>query len=177
MQNSTRLIKSLMSALVFGCLFPVLPTFAQEQQGDKVLDRCIKSALQEFPGRVVAVRHEIEQGRLQYEVNIRGTDGKSREVECGIVNGNILKRESNVVAEDPVFTSRAKLRLDAALKIALDKYAGAVKAIEYEVEDDGVAYEFDILLSDGRLFEVEVNAITGELSAPEEVVYEIGSES
>jgi uncharacterized membrane protein YkoI len=153
------------------------PVFAEQHQGDKALDRCIRSALKEFPGKLVAVRHEIEQGRLQYEVDIRGTDGKSREVECDIVKGNILKRESDVVAEDPVFTSRAKLRLDAALKIALDKYPGAVKAIEYEVEADGVAYEFDILLSDGRLLEVEVNAMTGELSAPEEVVYEIGSES
>ena len=177
MQQSNRFIKYSLSALVLCCLSPVLPTFAQEPKGDKALDRCIKSALQEFPGRVVAVRHEIEQGRLQYEVDIRGTDGQSREVECDIVKGNILKRESDVVAEDPAFTSRAKLRLDAALKIALDKYPGAVKTIEYEIEDDGVAYEFDVLLSDGRLFEIEVNAMTGELSAPEEVVYEIGSES
>jgi Predicted membrane protein len=177
MQKSNRFIKYSLSALVLCCFSPVPLTFAQEQQEAKALDRCIKSALQDFPGRVVAVRHEIDQGRLQYEVDIRGTDGQSREVECDIVKGNILKRESDVVAEDPAFTSRAKLRLDAALKIALDKYPGAVKGIEYEIEDDGVAYEFDILLSDGRLLEVEVSAMTGELSAPEEVVYEIGSES
>jgi len=79
-----------------------------------------------------------------------------------------------VAADDSAFTSKAKVSLDAALKTALAKYPGAVMKTEYEVESDGsVAYEFDIKTADGKLLEVEVDAINGKLSNAEEVVWQI----
>jgi len=47
-----------------------------------------------------------------------------------------------------------------------------VTKIEYEVEQDGVAYEFDILIKDGKFLEVDV--VTGKVCGAEEVLYQIG---
>jgi uncharacterized membrane protein YkoI len=89
--------------------------------------------------------------------------------------GKLLQTEREVAADDPEFTSRAKVRLDAAMKTALDKYPGTIVKIEYEIESDGsVAYEFDIRRRDGKLLEVEVDAVTGKLKDAEEVLWQIG---
>ena len=52
---------------------------------------------------------------------------------------------------------------------------GAVVNTEYEVESDGVAYEFDIVTKDGKTLEVEVDAETGKVGEAEEILYQIGS--
>jgi uncharacterized membrane protein YkoI len=127
------------------------------------------------PGKAVSVRFEIEGGKRQYEVDIKGKDGKHWEVECDAKTGKVLQVEREVAADDPEFTSRAKVRLDAAMKTALDRYPGTVMKIEYEIEKGGsVAYEFDIRTADGRLLEVEVDAVTGKLKDAEEVLWQIG---
>ncbi|HUF20055.1 MAG TPA: PepSY domain-containing protein [Burkholderiales bacterium] len=139
------------------------------------LGACLKAGLSAYPGKAVSVRFEIEGGKHQYEVDIKGNDGKSWEVECDAKTGKVLQVEREVKADDPEFTSKAKVRLDAALKTALDRYPGSVMKIEYEIEKGGnVAYEFDIKSSGGRLLEVEVDAVTGELKDSEEVLWHIG---
>jgi len=86
----------------------------------------------------------------------------------------VLETEEEVHAGDTAFTGKAKIGLDTAVKTVLAKYPGAVIKIEYEIEPDGIAYEFDIQGKDGKVTEVEVNAITGKLGSPEEVLYQVG---
>lgn len=138
------------------------------------LGACNKAALEMYPGKVTSVRGEIEDGKVQYELDIAGKDGKEWEVECDAKTGKVTDSEQEVAGNDPAFTSKAKVTLDAAVKSALAKYPGAVAKIEYELEKDGVAYEFDILTKDGKLLEVEVDAVTGKVGDAEEVLYQIG---
>jgi uncharacterized membrane protein YkoI len=150
------------------------PVAYADMHGD-ALGACLTAGLSAHPGKAVSVRFEIEGGKHQYEVDIKGNDGKRWEVECDAKTGKVLQVEREVAADDPEFTSRAKVRLDAAMKTALDKYPGTIVKIEYEIENSGkVAYEFDIRRRDGKLLEVEVDAVTGKLSDPEEVLWQIG---
>jgi uncharacterized membrane protein YkoI len=139
------------------------------------LGSCYKAAVAKFPGKVTSVRGELENGKVQYELDIAGNDGKSHEVECDAKTGKIVDSESEVAGNDAAFTSKAKISLDVAVKAALAKYPGAVVNTEYEVESDGVAYEFDIVTKDGKTLEVEVDAVTGKVGDAEEVLYQIGS--
>ncbi|HEY8355456.1 MAG TPA: PepSY domain-containing protein [Methylophilaceae bacterium] len=138
------------------------------------LGACVKAAQKLYPGKITSVRGEIEDGKVQYELDIDGNDGKQWEVECDAKTGKVLETEGETTGNDPAFISKAKVSLADAVKAALAKYPGTISKIEYEIESDGVAYEFDILTKDGRVLEVEVNAITGEIDDPEEVLYEIG---
>ena len=154
--------------------FFLTPVAYADKHDKGAIDNCVKAALAKFPGKLASVRAEIEDGKAQYELDINGTDGKQHEVECDAKAGKIIETEGEVAADDSAFTSKAKVSLDAALKTALAKYPGAVSKIEYEIESDGVAYEFDIVTKDGRVLEVEVDAINGKLSNAEEVVWQIG---
>lgn len=138
------------------------------------LGSCYKAAMEMYPGKVTSVRGEIEDGKVQYELDIAGNDGKEWEVECDAKTGKVTDSEQEVAGNDQAFTSKAKVTLDVAIKAALAKYPGAVSKIEYEIEKDGVAYEFDILTKDGKVLEVEVDAVTGKVGDPEEVLYQIG---
>jgi uncharacterized membrane protein YkoI len=156
-------------------LFAAPGVYAEAEQHKGAIDNCVKSALDGHPGDVITLRAETEGGKPQYELDIHGKDGKHWEVECDAVSGKIIETEREVAVDDPEFTSKAKVRLDAAMKTALDKYPGNIMKIEYEIEGEaGVAYEFDIKSADGKMLEVEVDAITGKLSDPEQVIYQIG---
>lgn len=140
------------------------------------LGACVKAAQKVHPGQIRTLRAEIEDGQHQYELVIKGNDGKVWGVECNSKTAKITEDEQVVRPDDPAFTSRAKISLDAALKAALAKYPGTVVRFEYEIEPDenDVAYEFDIKQADGRILEVEVSATTGKVEEPEEVLYQIG---
>jgi uncharacterized membrane protein YkoI len=155
----------------------LVPVAYADKHGGKYddLGSCVAAALQVHPGKVTAVRGEIEDGVTQYELDIEGKDGKNWEAECDAKTGKILETEAEVSGNDPAFISKAKVSLDVALKTALAKYPGSVLKTEYELEGDGASYEFDIITKDGKMIEVEVNAIDGTLGAPEEVLYDIGN--
>lgn len=155
----------------------LVPTAYADKHGDKYddLGTCVTAALKAHPGKVTAVRGEIEDGKTQYELDIVGKDGKDWEVECDAKTGKILETEGEVGGNDQAFTSKAKVSLDTALKTVLSKYPGSVVKMEYEVEGNSASYEFDIITKDGKKLEVEVNAIDGTLGEPEEVLYDIGN--
>jgi uncharacterized membrane protein YkoI len=165
--------KNLITMMV-ASMFIASSAYAASPEFKGPLDICVQSALAKYPGVVTSLRAEIEDGKTQYELDIAGNDGKFWEAECDSKTGKVTETEQEVAADDPAFTSKAKVTLDAALKTALAKYPGAVIKIEYEIEPDGVAYEFDIKTAGGKVLEVEVDAITGKLGTPEEVVYQIG---
>ena len=166
---SRRLVGTMAAALL------VAPAAFADMHGDP-LGACVSAGLAAHPGKAISVRYEVEDGNHQYEVDIKGNDSKHWEVECDARTWKLLQTEREVAPGDREFASRAKLRLDAALKTALDRYPGTVVKFEYEIENGGsVAYEFDIRRADGKLLEVEVDAVTGKLSSPEEVLWQIGN--
>ncbi|CAG0972447.1 hypothetical protein MTYP_01309 [Methylophilaceae bacterium] len=161
-------------AIAMASMFIAPVAYADKHGHKAAIDNCVKAAQAKFPGKLTSVRAEIEDGKSQYEIDIAGNDGKFYEAECDAKTGKITETEREVAADDPEFTSKAKVSLETALATALAKYPGAVIKIEYEVEPDGIAYEFDIKTADGKVLEVEVDAITGKLGDPEEVLYQIG---
>lgn len=63
----------------------------------------------------------------------------------------------------------AVLPLAAILEIVERDFPGRVIEIEFEDEDDGVyRYELELVTADGRLFELEFEAVTGALLSREE---------
>lgn len=164
--------RKLLTAMAMSLL--ITPAAHAGKHGDG-LEACVSAGLAAHPGKAVSVRYEVEDGKRQYEIDIMGNDGNLWEVECDAKTGKILESEREVAEDAAEFVSKAKVRLDAAMKTALDKYPGTIMKIEYEIEDGGkVAYEFDIKTADGKLVEVEVDAVTGKLGDPEEVLYQIG---
>ena len=139
------------------------------------LDACVKAALDKHPGKMVSLSSEIEDGKAQFEIDIHGSDGSGWEAECDAASGKINRIEREIRADAKEFKSKAKIRLDAAMKIALDKYPGEVLNTEYDIEDDGeISYEF-IIRSASKTIEIEVDAVTGKLAGEEEVLYRIGN--
>ncbi len=164
--------RKLLTAMAMSLL--MVPAAHAGKQGD-ALEACVNAGLAAHPGKAVSVRLELEDGKRQHEVDIKGKDGKLWEVECDAKTGKLLETEREVHADATEFTGKAKVRLDAAMKTALDKHPGTIMKIEYEIENSGsVAYEFDIKTADGKTLEVEVDAVTGKLSDPEEVLFQVG---
>lgn len=140
------------------------------------LDACVKSALAKHPGKMTSLSSEIEDGKAQFEIDIHGNDGFGWEAECDAASGKVNRIEKEIRATSEEFKSRAKLRLDQAMKLALDKYPGDVLNTEYDIEDDGEAsYEFIIRTTSGKTVEIEVDATDGKLAGEEEVLYRIGN--
>jgi hypothetical protein len=60
---------------------------------------------------------------------------------------------------------RPALALDQARNIALEHIGGGtIEEEELERDGDGLIYSFDVRLADGRLSEVEVDAMTGAVA-------------
>lgn len=70
------------------------------------------------------------------------------------------QKDDNNIAE---LQAKAKLTLDEAQVIALNKVAGTVKESELEDEDGVVVYGFEIQTASGDINDVKVNAINGEI--------------
>ena len=86
-------------------------------------------------------------------------------------------REFFVEKGDKAFTNAAKISEGEAEKIALEKYNGKIVDREYSMENGNPAYEFDIYVAKkGHEYEVEVDAVTGEILEVEMELYDIGSE-
>lgn len=168
-------IKTIPAMTILALMTAGLFTTAAHADKHASLDKCVASAMELHPGEIVSLRAEMEDKNHQFELDIKGDDGKNWEVECDSKSAKVLETEREVAADDEEFTSQSKVRLDEALKTALDAYPGAVMKIEYEIEAEGTpSFEFDIKAEDGQLWEVEVDAVSGELKPVEKVLYQIG---
>lgn len=55
------------------------------------LNQCTNTALEKHPGVMTGVKVETEDGKTIIDVDIRGKDGKTWEVECDAVTGELLE--------------------------------------------------------------------------------------
>lgn len=141
------------------------------------LEKCTMATLSKYPGTVLTMEAEIENGKPIYELDILGKDGKEWEVECDAKTGKLLETEEEVAEGAEAFTSKAKVSLEDAKATALAKYPGEVVEVEYSIESDGTpVYELDIVAKNGREWEVEIDAVTGKIIEVEEETFQIGKE-
>ncbi len=68
--------------------------------------------------------------------------------------------DENLSSEDK---KQAKISMDEARAIALKRVSGKVIDEELEKEKGRLQYAFDIKTADGKIFDVEIDAITGEV--------------
>jgi len=154
---------------------------AQAEDHKKVelsdVDKCYMNAVEKYPGHVLSMESEIENDRLIYEFDIMTKDGREVEIECDARKHTLHDFEIEYKKGDKKFTDAAKISESEAEKIALEKYDGKVVDREYSIENGNPAYEFDIYLAKkGHEYEVEVDAVTGEILEVEMELYDIGSE-
>jgi uncharacterized membrane protein YkoI len=161
-------------SLALTALLVSLPAFSAPMHKGAV-ETCLKAALAKYPGQVLSLEAEIENGKPIYEFDIKGKDGKEWEVECDAKTGKITEAEEEVDMKDPRFASKAKVTFEEAKKTALTAYPGEVIESETSIESDGsISYEFDIKTKDGKEMEIEVDAVSGKIIETEEEVYQIG---
>ena len=163
-------------AAVAAALLASTAVFAAGDSHTGKMEACMKAALAKYPGTVLSMEAEVENGKSVYEFDILGKDGKEWEVECDAATRKIVETEMEVPsATDPAF--KAKISEDEARKVALAKYPGEVVETEYGVESDGTpVYEFDIRMTDGTEMEVEVDAVSGKIAEAEKEAFQIGKD-
>ena len=154
---------------------------AQAEHHKKVelsdIDKCVMNAIEKYPGHVLSMESEIEKDRLIYEFDIMTKDGREVEVECDARKHTLHDFEVEYKKGDKTFTKAAKISESEAEKIALEKYNGKIVDREYSMENGKPAYEFDIYVANkGHEYEVEIDAVTGEILEVEMELYDIGSE-
>tara|TARA_B110000114_G_scaffold135542_1_gene142287 strand:+ start:171 stop:683 length:513 start_codon:yes stop_codon:yes gene_type:complete len=159
----------------------IAATTAQAEHHKKVelsdIDKCVMNAIEKYPGHVLSMESEIEKDRLIYEFDIMTKDGREVEVECDARKHTLHDFEVEYKKGDKTFTNAAKISESEAEKIALEKYNGKIVDREYSMENGNPAYEFDIYVAKkGHEYEVEVDAVTGEILEVEMELYDIGSE-
>jgi uncharacterized membrane protein YkoI len=166
-------------ALAAACVPLFLSAADLQMQKTKVgIEACVQAALQERQGQVVRVELKQEGQVPTYEFDIETPDGsKAWDVECSGDTGKIVEVEEEVKADEIRFRSLSKISEEYARRIALQKYAGRVMAVEYELEQNGSAsYEFDIEQQDGKHMKVEVDIQSGEIVEASAKLFELGSE-
>ena len=159
----------------------IAATTAQAEHHKKVelsdIDKCVMNAIEKYPGHVLSMESEIEKDRLIYEFDIMTKDGREVEVECDARKHTLHDFEVEYKKGDKTFTNATKISESEAEKIALEKYNGKIVDREYSMENGNPAYEFDIYVAKkGHEYEVEVDAVTGEILEVEMELYDIGSE-
>ena len=162
-------------------LLLIAATTAQAEHHKKVelsdVDKCYMNAVEKYPGHVLSMESEIEKNRLIYEFDIMTKDGREVEVECDAKNHTLHDFEVEYKKGDKAFIEAAKISESEAEKIALKKYNGKIVDREYSIENGNPAYEFDIYVAKkGHEYEIEGDAVTGEILEVEMELYDIGSE-
>jgi uncharacterized membrane protein YkoI len=134
------------------------------------MEACRMAVLRQRPGKITKVEFKTERRIPMYEFEIAGSDGKTWEIECAVIEGRIVEEEQEVeTVDDTAFKGKAKIAEEEARRIALKAHPGTVVEAEYEIESNGnPSYEFDIRLPDGREIKLEVDAVTGRIIEDEE---------
>lgn len=129
-------------------------------------------ALSRVNGTITEGDLEKENGRLQYAFDIRDGGGKVWDVEIDAITGEVLKANDSSADEDddddaeklsPGDVRAVKITMEAARAIALKRVSGTVVEEELEKEKGRLQYSFDIRDSNGKIWDVEVDAKTGKI--------------
>ena len=129
------------------------------------------TALNRVNGTVVEEDLEKENGRLQYAFDIRDNDGKIWDVEIDAMSGAVLKADNEEEDDDddddeiisPEEKKSVSVTMTTARATALHRVPGTVIDEELEKENGKLQYAFDIRDRNGKVWDVEIDAITGEV--------------
>ena len=144
------------------------------------IHHCLKSASRIKEGYFVKVEYLTltNRGSDSYEIEIKDKNGVEWEMMCDSSTGDIYELEREVdSASDPLFQKNMKVKVDTAMKTALELYPGRIVNTEYEIKANGNAsYEFDIVDALDVTYKIEINAETGNIIDVSIEKWDIGRE-
>jgi len=144
----------------------------------KTLQTCVDNIEKDYPGQIMSMEVESENGVISYEfdidTNVNGTDFFI-EIECDAKTSQLSGFQLETHSEDPHFKAKAKISVTEAEKAAIDKYSGVIVAREYGFAGGKPFYSFDIYNQDRNMqTEITVDAENGAIIGVEEELYQIG---
>lgn len=135
----------------------------QKKDSSTVLSaiEAIGLAQEQFPGTVIELERDKNNGRTIFEIELVG-NGEKAELELDAMNGKVisLKIKSDKKAESKY--GGAPIDMAEAIRIALSKFSGIVDDVELEIDNGRFAYEVEII-NNGREAEMLIDGHTGEI--------------
>ena len=144
----------------------------------KTLQTCVDNIEKDYPGQIMSMEVESENGVVSYEfdidTNVNGTDFFI-EIECDATTSQLSGFQLETHSEDSHFQAKAKISVTEAEKAAIDKYNGVIVAREYGFVSGKPFYSFDIYNQGKNMqTEITVDAQNGAIIGVEEELYQIG---
>lgn len=156
----------------------VIPAMAMEgMPKTKVsMETCLSAAMGMHPGEVKELEMTLDNGVPHYEFEIVTADGRETEVECDAMTGKIVEVEwENDNMNLDAFLEKATVTPAQARKAALERVPGRIDEMDLETTSTGaMSYEFEVITPDGKELDVEVDAMSGQVTEIESDIYEIG---
>lgn len=128
--------------------------------------QALRALLARHPGKVLELELKLATDkRLIYEVQVILQDGQLREFVIDAQNGELL--DGNGHRQEVL---KKLMPLPDLLGRLPARYRGIIHEVELEYDQDGrYFYEVEIRLDDGRVFELDIDAVSGKLLNDEEV--------
>ena len=144
----------------------------------KTLQTCVDNIEKDYPGQIMSMEVESENGVVSYEfdidTNVNGTDFFI-EIECDATTSQLSGFQLETHSEDSHFQAKAKISVIEAEIAAIDKYRGVIVAREYGFVSGKPIYSFDIYNQGKNMqTEITVDAQNGAIIGVEEELYQIG---
>jgi uncharacterized membrane protein YkoI len=128
--------------------------------------RVLRELLARHPGNILELElKQTENNRQIYEIQVVLLDGRLREFVIDANSGELIGGEGH----RQEVLKRLK-PLPEILDLLPPRYRGVFQEIELEYDQDGrYFYEIEVRLPDGRVFELDVDAISGKILNGEEI--------
>lgn len=168
------------------------PNTALTKQAKITMEQARAKALTKTSGTIESEELEKERGKLVYSFDIRNGKGTITEVQVDAKTGKIVsveeenaQQEAAEKSEDKMmgkkhddddeespeakraniakYSKEAKITLEQAKAIALKKIPGEITDEDLEKERGRLQYAFDIKGTDGKIYDLEVDAKTGKI--------------
>jgi len=184
--------------VLFLLLFASSSVFSQEKTNSKLarqakitMDEARGIALKRVAGTIEDGELEKEKGKLVYSFDVRTSDGTIMEVWVDAKSGEVINVEKEDAAKEAAekmnkkddddeesdasqkanqakYAKQARITMDEAKAIALKEKNGTITDAELEKKKGRILYSFDVRTSDGKVFDIEVDAKTGKVLKVEE---------
>lgn len=120
---------------------------------------------EKYDGTVTEFEHDYDDGRSEYELNVKQNDHNSVEVELNSETGKIIEEEHDDEDVNKQLEGTAKksiISMNEAIAIAMNKQSGHIEEAELDEDDGRLLYEIEIETANGEV-EIDIDAVSGKI--------------
>lgn len=130
------------------------------------LPQTLRKLLTRYPGNILELElKNLAEKRLVYEIQVVQHDGRLRELVIDAHSGALISDSGH--RQEVLKRLRPLPELIERLPA---RYRGVIQEIELEYDQDGrYFYEIEVSVPDGRVYELDIDAISGAVLNGEEV--------